>query len=89
MSSYYQNTVLFKLGLLTAKNTAEHQECMIKNKFIFKKKCDRHLFVFSVKFFKWKQDQNNKKGITFDMEENLPEPDPWKPLENVEASLGM
>ena len=23
------------------------------------------------------------------MEENLPEPDPWKPLENVEASLGM
>ena len=26
------------LGLLTAKNTAEHQECMIKNKFIFKNK---------------------------------------------------
>ena len=59
-----------------------------KNSFA-KKKCDRHLFVFLVKFFKWKQDYNNRKGITFDMEENLPEPDPWKPLENVEASLGM
>ena len=34
MSSYYVSKYSAKLRLLTAKNTAEHQECMIKNKFI-------------------------------------------------------